>query len=120
MKRIIFVYNAQSDSWSKSLDFAHKIISPSTYNCSLCSLTHGSFSERKKWKIFRETTSHTLIFEYKNEFLKRLENNHNHIFHFPVVVEENQGNYDILISSDELNRIESLDELIEKMKNKMG
>ena len=71
-------------------------------------------------KIFRETTFHTLIFEYKNEFLKRLENNSNLTFHFPVIVEENHNNYDILISSDELSEIDSLDELIEKLKNKIG
>lgn len=120
MKRIIFVYNAQSDSWNKSLDFAHKIISPSTYNCSLCSLTHGSFSERKKWKTFREMISHTLIFEYKNEFLMRLENNQNRMFRFPAIVEENHGNYQVLIDSEELSRMESLDMLIEKVKNKIG
>jgi len=52
MRTLIFVYNAASDIWSKSLDAAHKIISPSTYACNLCSLTHGNFSEKQVWVLF--------------------------------------------------------------------
>jgi len=46
-KTIVFIYNAHSDIWNKYIDFAHKIISPSTYACDLCSLTHGNYSEKK-------------------------------------------------------------------------
>ena len=52
---ILFSYNANSDTGSKMLDFAHKIMSPATYNCALCSLTFGAFTEKKKWKTFRKT-----------------------------------------------------------------
>ena len=37
-KEYLFVYNAKSDKLHKYLDFAHKIISPKTYACDLCSL----------------------------------------------------------------------------------
>ncbi|CAN0603176.1 unnamed protein product, partial [Ectocarpus sp. 12 AP-2014] len=54
-KKILFIYNANSNTGSKMLDFAHKIINPATYNCNLCSLTYGSFTENKQWKGFRES-----------------------------------------------------------------
>ncbi len=52
--KLIFVYNANAGKLSAALDIAHKIISPSTYQCNLCSLTHGTFTERDVWKKFSE------------------------------------------------------------------
>lgn len=34
------------------LDSAHKIISPATYDCKLCELTHGVFKENELWSRF--------------------------------------------------------------------
>ncbi|MBW1294292.1 GTPase [Aquimarina litoralis] len=116
MKKIIFVYNAESDPWNKSLDFAHKILSPSTYSCSLCSLTHGNFSEKRIWKTFRETSPYVMVFKYKNEFLTRTKNHPNQEFHFPVVMVEKGDEYEVLISAEELGKMESVAELIEKLK----
>ncbi|MDO6473629.1 hypothetical protein [Maribacter sp. 1_MG-2023] len=68
-KKILFIYNANSDTGSKMLDFAHKIINPATYNCNLCSLTYGSFTENKQWAAFRErflAKGYKLEFFYKD------------------------------------------------------
>ncbi len=49
---LIFVYNANSDLFSTVTDFAHKILSPSTYQCQLCALTYGNFSKKAGMEIF--------------------------------------------------------------------
>jgi len=36
---LIFVYNANGGLVNSWLDTAHKIVSPSTYSCSLCAIT---------------------------------------------------------------------------------
>ncbi|NJM95354.1 MAG: GTPase, partial [Acaryochloridaceae cyanobacterium CSU_5_19] len=44
MDRLIFVYNANSGGINTALDIAHKLLSPSTYRCNLCRLTHDTFT----------------------------------------------------------------------------
>jgi hypothetical protein len=61
-QQLIFVYNANSDLFSTITDFAHKILSPSTYDCHLCALTYGNFSEKKEWKAFIENFPVNAIF----------------------------------------------------------
>ncbi|WP_240905518.1 hypothetical protein [Thiorhodococcus mannitoliphagus] len=50
--RLIFVYKADADPFSRLTDAAHKIISPQTYSCDLCLLTHGWLRERSAWRAF--------------------------------------------------------------------
>ena len=45
---LIFIYNAKSGLVNEFLDFAHKIVSPGTYNCNLCAISYGNFSMKKK------------------------------------------------------------------------
>ncbi len=41
MNSLLFVYNADSGLVAGLFDSAHKLLSPSTYQCQLCTLTHG-------------------------------------------------------------------------------
>ena len=68
MNHLLFVYNAKSDIINSTFDFAHKIISPKTYGCNLCKLTHGNFGEKKSWKEFKEQNKNKLEFYHKDEF----------------------------------------------------
>ena len=53
--RLLFVYNADGGLVDVVLDAAHKILSPATYQCDLCRLTHGWFRERAEWRAFIES-----------------------------------------------------------------
>ena len=44
---IQFIYNAKSGLANSIFDLAHKLISPDTYECNLCKITHGAFTETK-------------------------------------------------------------------------
>ena len=50
-KELIFIYNAKSGLVNELLDFAHKIISPETYNCNLCAITYGTFAMDKNYEF---------------------------------------------------------------------
>lgn len=71
MDKVIFVYNANTGLFSIVTDFAHKILSPSTYQCNLCALTYGSISMNQEWKIFIESLQIETIFLHKNKFEKQ-------------------------------------------------
>ena len=53
-RELILVYNADSDLFSLIKDALHKILSPSTYQCNLCSLTFGMIGMRDEWKALRK------------------------------------------------------------------
>ncbi len=67
-KQLVFVYNAGSDFFSSLTDFAHKLLSPSTYQCQLCALTYDNFSMNKEWKTYIENLDVKVVFLYKDEF----------------------------------------------------
>ena len=41
-RSLILVYNADSGFFNALADSAHKLLSPSTYDCRLCALTYGA------------------------------------------------------------------------------
>ncbi|MEO9533604.1 MAG: GTPase [Crocinitomicaceae bacterium] len=71
MKQFVFVYNADSGVFNKSIDFLHKIVSPSTYSCSLCAITHHSFGAKSEWKKYLSESSLNLAFTYKDDFVSK-------------------------------------------------
>ena len=71
IKQLIFVYNAESGLFNSLSDFAHKILSPSTYKCQLCALTYGNFKMNTEWKKFTETLPVKVIFLHKDEFISK-------------------------------------------------
>lgn len=70
--QLIFVYNAKRGTEHKVLDFLHKSISPSTYQCDLCALTYGHFSMKKEWKSFIESLPLSVAFYYQEDLHERL------------------------------------------------
>ena len=65
--KLIFVYNANSGLLNTLRDIGHKTISPQTYQCNLCDLTHGLLKERKQWREFKETATVEMEFLHKDE-----------------------------------------------------
>lgn len=51
---LLFIYNASGGFFHVAADMAHKIFSPSTYPCSLCQITYGTFKIRDEWKHYLE------------------------------------------------------------------
>ena len=80
MQKLLFVYNANSGTRNAILDSMHKVFSPKTYNCKLCDITFGVFSENKTWRRFREDNQHQMVFLHKDEFAKGYKSKFGHKF----------------------------------------
>lgn len=65
---LVFVYNADRGFFNMMADISHKVLSPSTYPCNLCALTHGAFSMRKEWREFLAKIKPPLTFMHRDEF----------------------------------------------------
>ena len=108
MMKLIFVYNANSGKLNALFDIGHKILSPESYKCNLCSLTHGNFKERNVWKYFRKSSDLDLTFIHKDEF----EDQYKGEYSYPIILKYN-GELNVFISTRELNKISKPEELIE-------
>jgi len=111
-QKLIFVYNADAGFRNALLDGAHKILSPSTYQCSLCNITYGAFTEHTVWKRFRKTTNLAMQFLHKDEFAKVYASKFGHKFTFPIVLIESARGLEIFIKTEELNSLENPEALI--------
>ena len=113
--KLIFVYKANSGKLNTLFDIAHKIIKPETYACSLCSLTHGAFSEKKIWSDFKNSTKVEMEFLHRDEFEKKYKKQ----FSYPVILKE-KNELEIFVSSDQLESLPELNDLISLLKERVS
>lgn len=71
MQKILFVYNADQGKLNAAIDSLHKFISPGTYQCALCSLTHGAFGMKKDWQAFLAELDAEFEFIHRDEMTAR-------------------------------------------------
>ena len=113
---LIFVYNADSGFVSTLLDIGHKIVSPQTYSCHLCAITHSTFSMRDEWKNFVAGLGVPIEFLHRNELETRygLRN-----VGLPAVFRSIDGALKTWISREEINRCHSLEDLERLIKTRL-
>lgn len=111
-ERLVFVYNANSGIGNALLDSIHKILDPNTYNCNLCAITFGFFSEHKKWKEFRKESGLEMEFLHLDEFKKRYPNEKQDRESFPQVFILKEGKLQVFLRKGEINDMKSQEDLI--------
>lgn len=114
LEELLFVYNANSGTINAIMDAAHKVISPSTYNCDLCALTYDFFTENKEWKKFRENQEMNMRFLHKDEFESEFPNKK---YNYPTILKRKGSIFAECISANELKTIADTSELINKVEN---
>ena len=67
IQKIIFIYNADQGKLNAAFDSIHKFVSPGTYQCQLCAMTHGSFGMKKDWKAFIESLGVEIDFLHRDD-----------------------------------------------------
>lgn len=106
---LIFVYNANSGMWNTMLDTIHKTVSPETYQCNLCRIIYGPFTEHSDWKEFRKNFKGKLKFLHIDEFEKAYPSASS----YPVVLEEGEdGSLSVMMTTERINMCRDLEELI--------
>ena len=105
---LLFVYNAEKDLLNGVVDYAHKVLKPSTYKCDLCALTHHNLGERKSWKAFKQRSKAKLSFHY----IKGFEKEFNQSYDYPVVLMRSNQENKVVLNHLELREIKSIEDLI--------
>ncbi|WP_037319338.1 hypothetical protein [Salegentibacter sp. Hel_I_6] len=118
MEKLIFVYNAYSGTQHAVLDALHKLIKPNSYACSLCKVTYGIFSENTDWKKFRRNSDTEMEFLHIDEFQKKYASKFGFKYTFPIVLWEDEGEMGIFITTEELDRTQTAEDLIAFIKER--
>jgi hypothetical protein len=116
MTQLIFVYNADSGGLNTLFDIAHKVVSPETYSCSLCMLTHGVLSERTAWKSFRESSAIPMVFLHRDEF----EHRYDALQSYPVVLQAQEDDrLEVLLTTEDLQKLSTVEALIHAIRQQV-
>ncbi len=105
---LIFVYNADSGFVNTLLDIGHKIVSPQTYACNLCAITHSTFSMRDEWKNFVAGLGVPVEFLHRDELEKQYGLRAPEL---PAIFRKTDGALEPWINREEINRCHSLTDL---------
>ena len=118
--KLIFVFNASTGKVQALWDTLHKIVSPKSYSCNLCTLTYGIFSEKKRWKDFRKHSKTDMIFLHRDAFQKQYKSKWLQKFEFPTILSIKDNSLEIFISSEELNELKNPESLIELITERLN
>jgi hypothetical protein len=103
MQELLFVYNADAGLVNGLLDTLHKVLSPSTYACSLCAITYGATAMRPEWKEFLRTLPVQPTFLHRDELRAR----HPELARQPLpaaFVRNPGGDWQSFLNPEELNQ----------------
>lgn len=67
----VFVYAADSGWGNAVVDSIHKLVSPATYACDLCRITHGTFGRKAEWTAALARLGGEQQFLHRDEFRQR-------------------------------------------------
>ena len=110
---LIFLYNSKSGFNSALTDYLHKILSPSTYKCKLCSLTYNNFGKIHKWKRFIKSINLPVIFKYADHVTDLGMDIQTEL---PAIFNINGS---LFVSANEINSCITLDDLIDLIQSRL-
>jgi hypothetical protein len=107
--KLVFVYNAEAGLLNGMMDSVHKIVSPSSYECGLCAITHGAFTMDRRWRDYLRGLGHETVFHHRKDF--------NHAYPdanvaLPAILAERGGKLVTLVSGQEMQALNSVNDLI--------
>ncbi|MCO4781360.1 MAG: GTPase [Candidatus Cloacimonetes bacterium] len=106
--RFHFIYNADSGLLNTTLDIAHKILSPSTYKCDLCQLTHGILSEQESLTEFKKEFPDKILFYHKDDRLPKGSENGP----FPSIWIEKDDTLSLFLPPDQISKLKNIKEIL--------
>lgn len=111
-ERLIFVYNAEAGLLHGMIDSIHKIVSPETYGCSLCALTHGSFTMRPAWRSFLKGLNLPVDFFHRTDFVSSFSAGS---MPLPAIFLARSDQLCVVMDAAALGRLKNLQALIDQL-----
>ncbi|HTI69650.1 MAG TPA: hypothetical protein VMF06_06775 [Candidatus Limnocylindria bacterium] len=106
------VYNAESGFFNAVSDSVHKLVSPSTYACSLCRMTYGLTTMVRPWKQYLESLPMPVVFLYRADFSALYPKEQQPL---PLIFWVQEGRFEILLGANEINACQSVQALMDRL-----
>ncbi len=116
--RLVFVYNANAGLLAGALDSIHKTLSPDSYACNLCALTHGLITMRPQWRQWLKQLPVEADFYHRPDFrlaFPKLAGEP-----LPLVGKVEQGRFTMLLDADALGKLDNVDQLVAALRAKLA
>ena len=115
--RLVFVYNAKAGLLAGALDSVHKTLSPDTYACDLCALTHGIFTIRPQWRRWLKELPLEADFYHRPDFRAAFPELKDEPLPLVGICEEQQ--FSMLLDAKALRQIDNVDQLVSALQAKL-
>ncbi len=106
--KLIFVYNAEAGLVQGMLDSLHKTLSPDTYDCALCAITHGFFTMDKTWRAYLKALPVEAVFHHRSDFKQAYPDT---AVDLPAILLAQDGVVSPLVAADEFMELTSVNDL---------
>jgi hypothetical protein len=117
-KQLIFVYNADGGTLNAIMDSAHKLFAPTTYQCSLCAITHGMLAMRQDWKDYMGKLPYETRFYHRDGFRQEWPTQNAAL---PAIfMLEDDGSLRTVVEAQELNEQKSIAQLTALLGRKLA
>lgn len=113
---LIFVYNAESGIFNTLSDVAHKLLSPQTYACNLCALTHSTFGMRREWREFLDGLGVRPEFLHADQLLHRYGLTGTAL---PAILRKRGAHLEEFVDAAAINSCRTMDELKQLIKDRL-
>jgi hypothetical protein len=100
-----FIYNAQSGKAHALFDIAHKLISPQTYSCDLCQITHDTFRENAEFTALK--ACHPIELFHIDEYEARFPAEER----YPVIIVRRDNEIVKRVSREQIGQLNSVGDL---------
>ena len=104
--RLIFVYNAKAGVLNGLMDSVHKTVSPGTYECDLCAITHGFFTMDKAWRAYLKALPMEAAFYHKPDFAEAFPAQKT--MALPMIALDRDGVLEPLIAADQFKTLKTV------------
>jgi hypothetical protein len=100
--RLLMIYNADGGLFAMVSDAVHKVLSPSTYPCSLCAITYGATRMKGEWRAYIERLPFAVTFHHRDDFAAAWPDAR---VALPAILFERSGRLQELVTAAELDEV---------------
>lgn len=115
--RLVFIYNAEAGLAHGLVDSLHKLVSPRTYSCGLCAITHGFATMRPAWRDWLAKLDIPAEFFHRADFAAAWPGVE---IALPAILIERRGMLEPIVSAAEFGEIDTVDALIAVLENRLA
>ena len=107
---LLFVYNADEGLAAALFDAGHKMLSPATYQCSLCAITYGAVAMKRAWRDWLKAQPFEARFHHRQDFARAWPAWRD--LALPAVLAERDGQLSLLLSAEALDALPDIAALV--------